>query len=158
VRIVGRKAEFGNEKEIGAVSEAEFVVIIDNTSICCPPDLLFGPPPLFLVLFNLFGGRMLLYRMGFDGEVVSRVFFENLCVALDILLEYLRNLGVLEDRLPRTRGLTSCAIDAFVRVNVELIRPFFVWDCQLIDAIHRTDFHTFNVFAIDAQLCDHPRH
>jgi hypothetical protein len=117
-----------------------------------------GPPPLLLVLFYLFGSWVLFYRVCFDREVVSWVVFENLGVALDILFEDFRDLGVFEDRLPWTRGLTCCTVDALVGMDVKLIGPLLIRDGQLIDAVHWTDFYAFNVFTVDTQLCDHPRH
>jgi len=96
--------------------------------------------------------------MSFDREVLGRVFFENLGVAVNIVFQNFRNLGVFEDRLPWASRLTRCAVDAFIWMYIKLIGPLLIRYCQLINAIHWTDFYTFNVFTVDAQLCNDPRH
>jgi hypothetical protein len=68
--------------------------------------------------------------MHFDGGVVQ----EN------IVLENFGNRWLLEDRLPWALRLAGAAIDALVRVDVELIRKFFSVVTRIfVDAVNRTN-------------------
>ena len=57
---------------------------------------------------------------------------EHVAIYLDVLLEVRRHILFRKDRRHRTLGLARAAIDAFIRVDVELFR-------SLVDAVDRAD-------------------
>lgn len=75
-----------------------------------------------------------------------------------ILLEEFRNRLILKDCLPRARRLTGSSVDAFLRMNVELVCVFIVGRGQFVDAVHRANLHTLGILAINAEFRDDPRH
>ncbi len=101
---------------------------------------------------------MLLDRMGLDRKVLGWVLFEYLGVELDVFFENLWHLSVFKNCLPRAGGFTSCAVDTLVRMDVELVGPLLVGDCQFVDTVDWAYLYALNIFAVDAQLCDDPRH
>src|SRR6266508_1042342 len=80
-----------------------------------------------------------------------RVVQEELPVQLDEVLPLLRGLVLDEDRLHRADGLAGPAVDAFVGVDIELLRAF-------VDAVHRADLDAGLVLHVDSRLGDDIRH
>ena len=56
-------------------------------------------------------------------------------------------LGIGQDRLGRAFGLAHAAVDAFAGVDDEHVLAF-------VEAIHRTDFDTVCILALDAGVGD----
>src|SRR5262245_11240044 len=77
------------------------------------------PPPLLLVRGDLLGTRLGFLLVRGHLELITRL--EHLVVQLRIVGEHSRDGRLLEDRLPGAFGFTGAAVDAFVRVNVELL-------------------------------------
>src|SRR6266403_574122 len=90
-------------------------------------------------------------QLGLGGRLDSGIVLEELLVQLDEALPLIGCLVFGEDRLDRAHGLTSAAVDAFVRMDVEHRVAF-------VDAIHRTDLDTGLVLHVDARLGDDVRH
>src|SRR6202008_2911905 len=90
-------------------------------------------------------------QLGLRGRLDSRVVLEELLVQLDEVLPLIGRLVLGEDRLHRAHRLTSPAVDALVRMDVEHRLAF-------IDAIHRTDLDTGLVLHVDARFSDDVRH
>jgi hypothetical protein len=74
--------------------------------------------------------------------------FEHVAVERDVLLEVLRDVFFWEDRRDGTLWLT---IDAFVRMDVELLRP-------LVDAVDWADVDACTILGIDARFSNDVRH
>src|SRR5215831_9029705 len=81
----------------------------------------------------------------------SGIVLEEFLVQLDEVLPLIGRLVFREDRLDRAHGLTSAAVDALVRMDVEHRLAF-------VDAIHWTHLDAGLVLHIDARLGDDVRH
>ena len=92
-----------------------------------------------------------------DFEVV--VHLDRGVVQRNIVLEILRNGRLLEDRLPRALRLTRAAIDAFVRMDIELVRKFLsVVACIFVDAVNRTNTNASRIETVYAKTGYGPGH
>jgi hypothetical protein len=92
-----------------------------------------------------------------DFELLRRL--DGRVVQGDIVHEDFRNGGLLEDRLPWAFGLARAAIDALVRVYVELVGKLLsVVAYVLVDAVNRTDTDASCVEIIYAKTGYGPRH
>src|SRR6478672_9635794 len=76
---------------------------------------------------------------------------EHFAIYLDVFLQVRGHVLFRKDRGHRTLGLAGTAIDAFVRVDVELVRA-------LVDAVHRTDIDAGAVLRILAGFSYHVGH
>src|SRR6185295_15129538 len=90
-------------------------------------------------------------RLRLGGRLDARVVLEELLVQLDEVLPVGRSLVFREDRLHRAYRLTSAAVDALIRVDVE-------HGLALVDAVHGADLDAGLVLHVDAGLSDDIRH
>src|SRR5215467_15005543 len=90
-------------------------------------------------------------QLGLCRRLDSGIVLEELLVQLDEVLPLIGRLVFREDRLDRAHGLTSAAVDALVRMDIEHRLAF-------VDAIHRTDLDAGLVLHVDARLGDDVRH
>src|SRR5690349_16668538 len=98
------------------------------------------PAPLLLVGLDLLGARLALLLVRRDLEAVAGI--EHRRVQLDVIGEHARGRGLLEDRLPRALRLAGAAVDALVRMDIELVRETgLVIAGVAVDAIDRADRH-----------------
>src|SRR3989338_996634 len=81
-------------------------------------------------------------------------------VYLDEVFPLVWACGLLKNRLYRTNRLASSAINAFLRIDVELLflRELLSLVFCRMDAIYRTDIHTGGIFDVDAGLGNHVGH
>jgi hypothetical protein len=87
--------------------------------------------------------------MHLDGGVVQS----------NIVLENFGNGWLLEDRLPRAVRLARAAIDALVRVDVELVREFFFVVTRIfVDAVNRTNTDASCIETVSAKTGYGPGH
>src|SRR5215468_6611177 len=114
------------------------------------PMLVLRPPPLTLVLFDFLGGGLgfLLVLAHFEVAHLRH----DLVVQRGIVLENVRYSGFLEDGLPRALRLASAAIDAFVGMNIQLVRERRRVGTRIpINTVHGADRHTGRIDTIPAQ-------
>src|SRR5438093_8507369 len=76
---------------------------------------------------------------------------EHVPILGDIRLPLRRRVFLRENRGDGALRLAGAAIDAFVRVDIQLI-------LTLVDAVHGADIHARPILQIDAGLCDDVRH
>jgi hypothetical protein len=76
---------------------------------------------------------------------------EHFAIDLDVFLQIRRHVLFGKDRRHRAFGLACAAIDAFVGMDVELIRPF-------VNAVYRTHVYTGAVLRILAGFSYDVRH
>src|SRR5881409_2300905 len=76
---------------------------------------------------------------------------EHVPILGDIGLPLRRRVFLRENRGDGALRLAGAAIDAFVRVDIQLI-------LALVDAVHGADVHARPILHIDAGLCDDVRH
>ena len=77
----------------------------------------------------------------------------------DIVSEYFRNGGLLEDCLPWALRLAGATIDALIRVDVELVGELFlVVAYVLVDAVNRTNTDAPCIETVPAKTSYGPRH
>src|ERR1700761_107547 len=77
----------------------------------------------------------------------------------NIVAEDFRNRGFLKDRLPWTLRLTRTAVDAFIRMNIELVWELFsVVAHVFVNAVNRTDTHASCIETVSAKAGYGPRH
>jgi hypothetical protein len=80
-------------------------------------------------------------------------------VEANIVSENFGDSGLFEDGLPRTFGLTCAAIDALIRMNVELIGKLpAVVAGILVDTVNRTDTDASGIETISAKTGYGPGH
>ena len=92
-----------------------------------------------------------------DSELIMRL--NGGVVQGNIVAENFRNCRLLEDRLPWALRLARTAINAFIRVDVELIWELFpVFAYVLVNAINRTNTHAAGIDTIYAKAGYRPWH
>ena len=87
--------------------------------------------------------------------------FKIRCVDLYVIFPLFWNLILYKDRLNRTRRFTYSSIDAFFRINVELINLFKCISCigrMRVNAIYRTHVNACAVFYVNARFANYVRH
>src|SRR5262245_36358572 len=114
-------------------------------------------PPLGLVLFDRLRGRLRLFA--YFGNAEGRFVGEDLRVQCRVVLEGLRHLLVLEDRLPGALRLADAAVDALLGVDVELVREGRgIASRVLVDAVDGADLDARLADTVPAEPRDHPGH
>jgi len=94
-----------------------------------------------------------------DRDFELAVQFNGGMIQWNIAAEDFRNGGFLEDRLPWAFRLAGAAIDALVRVDVELIGEGFpVVTDVFVNAINRTNTNASSIKTVTAKAGDSPRH
>jgi hypothetical protein len=88
-------------------------------------------------------------------------YFEVICIVFHrvvkrgVLLKDIWDCHFLENSLPWAFRLACSAVNAFVRMNVQLIRELLAIIAGVfIDAVHRTYGDAARVDAVPAQPCD----
>src|SRR5262249_49109093 len=79
------------------------------------------------------------------------ILVERLFVLGDVRLHVPRHILFRIDRVHRALRFTGAAVDALVRMDIELI-------LGLVDAVHRTDIHTGAILDADTGFSDHVGH
>lgn len=113
----------------------------DSALIAVPAKIRFSKDRDGAAAHGLLPGRL-------AGRIVA---LEYVPVDLDVLLEIRRHVFLGEDRGDRALRLARSAIDAFVRMYVELLRAF-------VNAIDGTNVNARFVFRIDAGFSDYVGH
>src|SRR6185503_12283435 len=124
-----------------------------------PREMLAGrsDPPLRLVGGNLLGGGVLDLLVLSDFEVAHVL--HDLVVERRVVLAGVGNGDLLEDRAPGALRLARAAIDALVRMDVELIRPLdAVAPRVLVDAVDGAHRDAAGVHAVAAETSDDVGH
>lgn len=108
------------------------------------------------VLFRLFFVLPLLgigERVFLLSDVVAKLLplLREVGIPLRVVCHVLGQLVVGINGLHGAHRHTGVAVDALVWVNYEEVRP-------LIKTVHRADFYTIRVFAVDAGFSDDVRH
>ena len=113
--------------------------------------------PFHFVRRDLLRTRMLLLLKQSDPELP--MLLDGSVVEGDIVLENLGHSWFLVNCLPGTLGLACAAIDALVRVDVELVgKCFMVVAGVFVDAVNRTNTHASCIETVSAETCYGPRH
>src|SRR5438876_5986291 len=115
------------------------------------------PAPLLLVLDDLLGARVLDLLVRGNRKVAHVL--HDLVVERRVVLERLGHGDLLEDRVPRALGLAGAAVDAFVGVDVELVRLLLPVGARvLVDAVDGADGHAPGIYAVATEACDDVSH
>src|SRR5713226_877124 len=86
--------------------------------------------------------------------------FEVIGVYLNKLLPLVRRRSLLKDRLYRTNRLAGPAVDAFLRIDIELLflLEIFFFILGRVNAIYRADIHASGIFDVYARLSNYVGH
>jgi hypothetical protein len=80
-------------------------------------------------------------------------------VLRDVRLIFVGHLVFGENRVHRALRLTGSAVDALIRINIELVRPFEPGlILARVDTVDRANVHTGGVLDVDARFRDYIRH
>jgi hypothetical protein len=93
------------------------------------------------------------------GALFLLAVLEVVGINLNVLLFIRRDRALFEDGSHRARRLTGTAVDAFIRINEELLDVIVVaFALRGMNAIYRTDVHAGTVFKTHAWAGNHVRH
>jgi hypothetical protein len=84
---------------------------------------------------------------------------EKVCVDFNVLLPLSRYRRFFKDSCNWAGGLTRTAVDAFIRIDVELlvfVEPIF--SGSWVDAVDGTDIHARSIFGANTRLGDYIGH
>ena len=107
------------------------------------------PAPLLLVLGNLIRGGVFYFLMPGNLKIC---FVVNHCVVeRSVGFKHVGYGNFLKNSLPGAFGLTRPTVNAFVRMDIELVRVFFgIIAGIFINAVNRTNGYTARVDAVPA--------
>jgi hypothetical protein len=84
---------------------------------------------------------------------------EEICVDFDVLLPLSRYRRLFEDSGNGASRLACTAVDAFVRINIELLVLIeSIFARSWMDAVNGTNIHTRSIFGADTRLGDYIGH